>query len=102
MAQLLRQARIRHAARGDEAANAQYCHGKSAFAGLWTGKVGLQQFEQLLQHVLVGRLHSLSAPCNVGRQADQRTTALTVVEMVEREVGVDDSLSAHLVRIASR
>ena len=65
-------------------------------------KVRLEHVHHLLGHLAIGGLHRLAAAGRVGSGGEQRTAAFAVVEMIAREVGVDDSPCARFARRRAR
>ena len=53
----------------------------------WSSK----DLDQLLRDLLVGGLDRLTAALNIGSRSEQRAAAVAVVEVLAREIGVDDS-----------
>src|SRR5215468_1368506 len=56
----------------------------------------LEDLDHLLHDLLVGGLDRLPAALDVGGRPKQRTAAVVIVEVLAREIGVHDALSAGL------
>jgi hypothetical protein len=91
-AQLLSQRRIRYTSRRNHAANAENDQHERTLAHFGALEIGLQNLQQPFNNVLVRRVYAAWAARHVRWQSDQRAAAFPVIEMIAREIGVDDSV----------
>ena len=88
--------RISDVPRQHHAADAQGDKRERTLARLRLVQVVLEDLDQLLYYLLVSDLDRLPAALDVGSHPDQRAAAVAIVQVLAREVGVDDPLGAGL------
>jgi hypothetical protein len=94
--QIVGQGRVIYAFRRHDAADAQGGKRKCALPPLRLVQVIQKHLDQFLQYLLIRPFHCVAAPHDVRWQGDQRAARLVVVEVVSREVGINDPLAARL------
>src|SRR5499427_2356644 len=95
-AEVVGQVRIADVPRQHHAADTKGDERERTLARPRTIQVLLEDLDQLLDDLLVGGLDQLTAALNVGGRPEQRTAAVAIVEMLAREIGVDDPLGVRL------
>jgi hypothetical protein len=90
--QIPSQGRIRDASSRHHPANAENNQRQRTFAPLRSVEIGMQNLQQLFQHVLIRRTHAARAARHIGGQPDQGAAMFPVIEVSAREVSIDDSL----------
>src|SRR5262245_7632645 len=55
-------------------------------------QVALEDFDHLLHDFLISRLYRLPAALDVGSHSDERAAAVSIIEVLTREICVDDPL----------
>src|SRR5262245_12327249 len=97
-AQIVGQGRIVYAFGRHDAADAQGGKRKCALAPLRLVQLVQKDLDQFFQYLAIRPFHCVAATHDIRWQRDQRAACLAVVEVVSREVGVNDTLTAWLAR----
>ena len=83
--------RIIHAFCCDHAADAESDNGEGTFTSLRFAEVGLEDIDELLENLAIGSFYRVTAAHDIRWQRDQRAASLAIVEVIAREVGIDDT-----------
>ena len=93
-AQVVGQDRIVHAFGRHNAADAQGGKRKCAFAPLRLVQLVDKDLDQFFKYLSIRAFHCVAATHDIRWQRDQRAACFAVIEVVSREVGVNDTLAA--------